>query len=144
MTAVLDHMVGAGGWLWRGVALSVAVAVSALPAHAYDLTVPSGQIVTLDEQLVVPPDNRILYLGFTAPSIGGDYAVTFDRASQDMDQLCEAVGIPEAGRLIGEGLRIDEVVIRLMERLIPYGEVDPDAAQFLNAYDISGGNCVWM
>lgn len=53
MTAVLDHMVGAGGWLWRGVALSVAVAVSALPAHAYDLTVPSGQIVTLDEQLVV-------------------------------------------------------------------------------------------
>ena len=125
-------------------ALSFLLSVLALPAHAYDLAVPSGQIVTLDEQLVVPPENRILYLGFTAPSIGGDYAVTFDRASLDMDQLCEVVGIPEAGRLIGEGMRIDEVVIRLMERLIPYGEVDPDAAQYLNAYDISGGNCVWM
>jgi hypothetical protein len=112
--------------------------------QAYDLTVPSGQIVTLDEQLVVPPGNHILYLGFTAPSIGGDYAVTFDRAILDIDTLCETVGIPEAGKLIGQGILIDELVIRLMERLIPYGEVDAEAAQFLNAYDISGGTCVWL
>lgn len=121
-----------------------AVACLPLATHAYDLTVPSGQIVTLDEQLVVPPDNKILYLGFTAPSIGGDYAVSFDRAAEDMDLLCATVGIPEAGKLIGQGVRIDEVVIRLMERLIPYGEVDQDVAQFLNAYDISGGTCLWM
>ena len=119
-------------------------AVLPLSAHAYDLTVPSGQIITLDEQLVVPPENKILYLGFTAPSIGGDYAVSFDRAAEDMDLLCEVVGIKEAGKLIGDGVRIDEVVIRLMERLIPYGDVDPDVVQYLNAYDVSGGNCVWM
>lgn len=123
---------------------AVALAVLPLSAHAYDLTVPSGQIVTLDEQLVVPPENKILYLGFTAPSIGGDYAVSFDRAAGDMDLLCEVVGIKEAGKLIGQGVRIDEVVIRLMERLIPYGEVDPDVAQYLNAYDVSGGTCLWM
>ncbi len=133
MTAFVHHMLRI-----------VAVACLPLSAHAYDLTVPSGQIVTLDEQLVVPPDNKILYLGFSAPSIGGDYAVSFDRAAEDMDLLCEKVGIPEAGKLIGQGERIDEVVIRLMERLIPYGEVDPDVAQYLNAYDISGGTCLWM
>lgn len=133
MTSLAHHMLAVA-----------AVVCLPLTAHAYDLTVPTGQIVTLDEQLVVPPENKILYLGFTAPSIGGTYAVSFDRASEDMDVLCSRVGIKEAGKLIGEGVRIDEVVIRLMERLIPYGEVNPDVAQYLNAYDISGGTCVWM
>lgn len=113
-------------------------------AQAYDLAVPSGQTVSLEEKLVLPPDDRILYLGFLAPSIGGDYAVSFDRASEDMDVLCERVGIAEAGKLIGQGVRIDEVVVRLMERMVPYGEVDQEAAQYLNAYDISGGTCVWL
>ena len=113
-------------------------------AMAEVVEVPSGQPITLQERLVVPPENRILYLGFLAPALGGDYGVSFERASTDMDVICESVGIREAGRLIGQGVRIDEVVVRLMERAIPYGEVDPDAAQFLNAYDISGGNCVWM
>ncbi len=125
-------------------ALTGVVVAFGAQSHAYDLAVPSGQIVTLDEQLVVPPDDRILYLGFSAPSIGGDYAVSFERASRDMDLLCETIAIPEAGKLIGQGVLIDEVVVRFMERLIPYGEVDPDVAQYLNAYDISGGTCVWL
>ena len=133
MTAFVLHML-------RG----VVVVCLPLMANAYDLTVPSGQIVTLDEQLVVPPENKILYLGFTAPSIGGDYAVTFDRAAEDMDILCEVVGIPEAGKLIGQGIRIEEVVVRLMERLLPYGQIDQEMGQYLNAYDISGGTCQWM
>ncbi len=124
--------------------LSVAWVGLVFPAHAYDLSVPSGQIVALGEQLVVPPDDRILYLGFTAPSIGGDYAVSFERALRDMDVLCETIAVPEAGKLIGQGVRIDEVVVRFMEQLIPYGEVAPDVAQYLNAYDISGGTCVWL
>ena len=127
------------GWVALAVILSWPAS-----ARAEQIAVPSGQPLTLHEQLVIPPENRILYLGFLAPALGGEYGVRFDRASTDMDVICESVGIREAGRLIGEGVRIDEVVVRLMERVIPYGEVDPDAAQFLNAYDISGGTCAWI
>jgi hypothetical protein len=61
-----------------------------------------------------------------------------------MDRLCEIVGIPEAARLIEQGEQIEELVIRLMEQLIPYGEVNPDLIQYLNVYDIRQGTCLWM
>ena len=113
-------------------------------AQAHDLMAPSGQVMTLDEQLVVPPDHNILYLGFTSPLIGLDYNENFDHLSKEMDRLCEIVGIPEAAKLIEQGEQIEELVIRLMEQLIPYGEVNPDLIQYLNVYDIRQGTCLWM
>lgn len=110
---------------------------------AEPIAVPSGQALSLFEKQVIPPENKILYLGFVAPALAGEYGVTFDRASVDMDTICSDLGIGLAGKLIGDGLRIDEIVVRLMERPIAYGEVDETAAQFLNAYDISGGTCEW-
>ena len=119
-------------------------AVAGAAQDAVDpIAVPSGQSVTLFEEQVIAPENKILYLGFVAPALAGEYVVTFDRASVDMDTICTELGIGLAGKLIGEGLRIDEIVVRLMERPIAYGEVDETAAQFLNAYDISGGTCEW-
>jgi len=121
-----------------------AIVLLPLLAQAHDLTAPSGQVITLDEQLVVPPDNNILYLGFTSPLIGLDYNESFDHLAEEMDRLCEIVGIPEVAKLIEQGEWIEELVSRLMEQLIPHGEVNPDLIQYLNIYDIRQGTCLWM
>lgn len=134
-SALCAGAVGAVVSLWGG--------AGAAQGQADLIAVPSGQPVTLFEEQVIAPENKILYLGFVAPALAGEYGVTFDRASVDMDTICTDLGIGLAGKLIGDGLRIDEIVVRLMERPIAYGEVDETAAQFLNAYDISGGTCEW-
>ena len=113
-------------------------------AQAHDLMAPSGQVMTLDEQLVVTPDNNNLYLGFASPLIGLDYNKSVDHLAKEMDRLCEIVGFPKAAKFIEQGERIEELVIRLMEQLIPHGEVNPDLIQYLNIYDIRQGTCLWM
>nr|WP_325249257.1 DUF6497 family protein [Amylibacter sp.] len=134
-TALCASAVAAALSLWGGTAMA--------QDTAEPIAVPSGQPLSLFEKQVIAPENKILYLGFVAPALAGEYGVTFDRASVDMDTICSELGIGLAGKLIGEGMRIDEIVVRLMERPIAYGEVDETAAQFLNAYDISGGTCEW-
>ncbi|MBR9861859.1 MAG: hypothetical protein GYB24_00260 [Rhodobacteraceae bacterium] len=132
------------GALATGLLLVTLLGAAASQQEQTEISVPSGQALSLYEKRVVAPENKILYLGFLAEALGGEYGVTFDRASIDMDTVCEEFGIPLAGELIGDGYRIDEIVVRLMERPIDYGAVDETAAQFLNAYDISGGTCEWF
>ncbi|MEM6620366.1 MAG: DUF6497 family protein [Pseudomonadota bacterium] len=104
------------------------------------LTVPSNQPLEIHETILVEPERDILYIGLVAPMLGGATPVTFDRAIRDIDSLCETLGLPLAAEAGGD---LRELVIRLMERPIDYGTVDPGAAQFSNAYDISDGACQW-
>lgn len=132
------------GVLATGLLLATLLRAANSQQDVTEISVPSGQPLTLYESRIVAPENKILYLAFLAEALGGEYGVTFDRASLDMDKVCAEIGIPMAGKLIGDGTRIDEIVVRLMERPIEYGAVDETAAQFLNAYDISGGTCEWF
>jgi hypothetical protein len=122
---------------------AVIVALCGLGARAQEIQVPSGQPLTLYEQLVIAPERRILYLGMLAPLLGGDTPIRFDRASLDLDAICGLLGLPLAHQATIGGDAIDEVVVRLMERPIDYGTTDLEAAQYVNAYDISSGTCEW-
>lgn len=143
----LRHLTKAAPDLIRGLILGL---VMALPGVAEEpkitllleeeSAVPSNQPLELYEAIIVPPEQTILYVGLVAPMLAGDTPVTFDRAARDMDALCDTLGL----RLAAEAeAKISEVVIRLMDQPITYGETRPDVQQFSNAYDISSGACEW-
>ena len=121
-------------------------AISALVAAAAGLSldVPSGQPLQVHEVRVVEPERQILFIGLVAPHLEGDYAIGYERASVDMDHLCEQVGLPLVAKANDIDTDIAEVVLRLMARPISYGETNPDVAQFISAYDVTAGDCQWF
>ena len=113
----------------------------AMPAQA-EIVVPSGQPLTLYSFEVVPQseNHNLLFAGFLATELAShDYEVTAD----DMDVLCKDVALPEANAQSEQGVFISEVSIRIADKTLEYGEVDPEVAQFMGFYEIVSGECVW-
>ena len=121
----------------RGCVFFIMLAGSAL---AQD--VPSGQPVTLHEVLVDTVNGESwLRFRFLAPQIareGGD--VSYGEAEGDFQELCETVGLPY---LTEYDLAPDLIVIALMDRPVPFGQPDPEATQFIEAFRIVEDGCVW-
>lgn len=104
---------------------------------------PSGQEVALLEVMANVPGNAGLAIRyrFLAPAIareGG--SVSADAAGQDMDWLCQNYALKN---LPATGPVPSEVIISMSDRDLPFGESDPEATQFFNAYSIDGSNCLW-
>lgn len=113
------------------------------PAKTDNLTVPSGQAVTfLGVVMNAPgPDGLTARFRFLAPAIareGG--SVDFDTAAADMLDLCQNYALP---RIASSGPQPSQIVISLSAREVPFGEADPDATQFFEAYRIEDGTCIW-
>ncbi|MEM8577328.1 MAG: DUF6497 family protein [Pseudomonadota bacterium] len=128
---------GATSWV-RGCALLLALAT---PAFA-DIAVPSGQAVTLSEVLVdeVGAQNWVRFR-FLAPQIArGAHALSFEEAGADIDALCAQIAVPYLGEW---DLSPDMVVISLSDRAVPFGQRDPEATQFFEAYRVEDGTCIW-
>lgn len=119
-----------------GMALSLPVTA----AWGYDL--PSGQRVTLKEVIrEVVGDEVWVRFRFLAPEIarkGG--RVTFAMAEFDMLALCETVALP---RLMAEGDKVAVIMISLSDRVLVFGEADPEATQYFEAYRPEGAACIW-
>ena len=108
--------------------------------------VPSGQPLELFQmELVdVQAEGLTLYLGLLAPMLGDEHApIQHHVADQDMEVICADYAIAMAEGNQPEEGSVTDVSIRLMDRPVPYGVVDPDAVQFMGFYDISSGACVW-
>ena len=41
------------------------------------------------------------------------------------------------------GPQPSQIVISLSDRAVPFGEADPEATQFFEAYRVEGGACIW-
>lgn len=139
-----QHILGAGGAGATRLAAAALLAACALAAGAQDLIeVPSGQPVTfhdrfLDENGDMGPVARFR---FVAPQIARDGGtVTFAMAEADMAHLCDAYALPRLPELGGEAVQI---VVTLMDRPVPFGEPDPEATQFFEAYRPVDGRCEW-
>lgn len=139
----IRHAVLAGGarrrW-GRGCVLGLGVLASA--ASAQNLEVPSGQPITLSEVLVddTPGDVWVRFR-FLAPQIAeGGGTVDYNAAAADMDHLCGAFALPYIDSYDLEAVR---VVISLSDRAVAFGESDPEATQFFEAYRPEGGRCIW-
>lgn len=119
----------------------VALMIMTSTAAAQDL--PSGQAVHLDEVLI----DRVgeedwLRFRFLTPDIARDGGtVSYAAAEQDFAVLCETVARPYISE---HALRGDVIVVSLMDRPVPFGQADPDATQFFEAFRIEDGTCVWQ
>lgn len=131
---------GAGRWQQRWVRGCALFMICTTHALAQDL--PSGQPVTLNEVLVDQVnDESWLRFRFLAPRIardGGD--VSHADAGADMIALCETVARPY---VVEYALSPDVVVITLMDRPVPFGQADVEATQFIEAFRIDSGTCIW-
>lgn len=130
-----------------GGALALAAALSAGPAAAQELRlvpVPSGQEVRLIEVFLDPQEGDEglwIRFRFLAPGIAaGPGAVPFEVAAADMEHLCAAFALP---LIAARGLAPDLVVISLSDRPVAFGQTDPAATQYFEAFVIDGEDCLW-
>lgn len=104
--------------------------------------VPSGQVVTLQEALLVEVDARnTLRMRFVAPAIARDGGtIDYDTAGADMEHLCVHVALPYAVQF---ELDPDVIVISLSDRETEFGALSPEATQFFDAFRVEDQTCIW-
>ena len=121
---------------WRVFCAAVCTA-AALQAPAD--TLPDAPHDTLQE--VRPTGDTALVLRYIVANLP---ALGYARTAPWMDTLCTRDGLPALAEIAPP--RPAEIVIVLMDRAIPRGQPDPDATQFIAAYqpDPAQGVCQWL
>lgn len=111
-------------------------------AYADLPVLPSGQEYEVFEEGFLQDEGalRIYYLGVIAPEIALNGAIKFEQANADIDALCETYVLDRATDIEEPA---DEVVIRMMEKAVKYGETNPEVRQYMGFYDVSEGRCAW-
>ncbi len=107
------------------------------------IDVPSGQPVTfLDVVREAPGPEGLTYrFRFIAPSIAREGGtIDSEQALEDMAALCESYALP---RLAALGPQPSQIIISLADRSIPFGQPDPQATQFFEAFRPEGSGCIW-
>jgi len=110
---------------------------------AEEITVPSGQPVTFIDVIhdAPGPDGLTYRFRFLAPEIArAKRKISTDQAADDMTALCNSYAV---GQMSNVGPVPSQIVISLSDRVVPFGEPDPDATQYFQAYHIDNGACVW-
>jgi hypothetical protein len=103
--------------------------------------VPSGQPVSLQDVFWEEGESLLLRVRFTAPQIarnGG--TIDYETAAKDMLYLCEIFVKPQVEQSEDKP---DQIIISLSDVAVPFGEADPDATQFFEAYSIQDDACIW-
>ena len=103
--------------------------------------VPSQQPVELYEVLIDTVGSEDwLRFRFIAPTIGkGDGKRSFADVEADMAHLCATVAQPYMQE---HGLRAEVVAITLLDRPVAFGQVDPEATQYIDVFRVSTGTGV--
>jgi hypothetical protein len=77
---------------------------------------------------------------FVAPEIARDGGtVGHASAARDMVHLCETLAAPYVAE---QKLTPERVVISLSDRWVAFGEQDPEATQFFEAYRLESARCI--
>lgn len=113
------------------------VFIAAAAASAQDLTLPSGQTVTLAD-IIFEEDGALARFRFLAPRIGED--LTFTEVVDDFPWLCEQAILPALA--VAEAAP-ERVVISMADRPVEFGAIAPDATQFFEIFSLSDGVCIW-
>ena len=102
--------------------------------------VPSGQPVHLQEIFWEEGEDLLLRVRFIAPQIartGG--TIDHDTATKDMRHLCEHFVLTQFAE--GEEMPA-QIIVSLSDVEVPFGEADPDATQFFEAYHLDSNSCI--
>ncbi len=108
---------------------------------AATFAVPSGQPVSLQDIFWEEGEPLLLRVRFTAPEIarvGG--TVDYETAAKDMLYLCDSFVKPQIEQSADKP---DQIILSFSDVAVPFGEADPDATQFFEAYSIKDGACMW-
>ncbi|WP_430464824.1 DUF6497 family protein [Tabrizicola sp.] len=107
------------------------------------IVLPSGQSVTLIETLANSqgPQGLVVRFRFLAPEINRDTgSVDFQAAADDIAWLCENYAL---ARVTGTTPMPSQIIISMEDRPVPFGEADPEAVQYFEAFRIEDGVCIW-
>lgn len=112
-------------------------------AHAEVIAVPSGQFIEFKQVIWdAKADIPSVTFRFHAPEISRDNTgVSYDLAAEDIHFLCENFALPH---IIRE--KIEEEVsltISLSQKVIAYGEMNPDITQFFENFVVRNAKCDW-
>ncbi len=113
------------------------------PGDGALIEVPSGQEMTLLDVIwnVPGPEGLATRFRFLAPAIARDGgAVAFDVAQSDMLHLCQEYALP---RVTGSLTLPTQIIISLSDRPVAFGQSNPEATQFFEAYRIEDNACIW-
>jgi hypothetical protein len=116
--------------------LSVLMLAAAPAVAAQDVTVPSGQPLSLLEvRLEEAP--VLARFRFLAPDLD---ARGFEAVADDFAVLCADLALPA---LAASDVTVDKLVISMSAKDVPFGEVAPDVTQFFEVFSIENGDCIW-
>lgn len=107
--------------------------------------VPSGQDIEVYQEGFLEEESaqKVYYLGVVAPEIAKGGAVGFQAANADIDVLCETYALERALAVESGDKPANEVVIKMMDSPLNYGETNQDVRQYMGFYNISRGTCEW-
>ena len=114
----------------------------ALPGDPAAITLPSGQVATVQDVVwnAPGPAGLTLRFRFIAPAIAAEGgSVDFMTASQDMAWLCQTYALP---RVPATGPQPQQIIISLADRELAFGQPAPEATQFFEAYSLKDGLCI--
>lgn len=127
----------------RGCGLTLTLILMATSAATQQaVSVPSGQAVSLNEVLLDDATGETwVRFRFVAPAIARDGgSVDYDVAAGDIEHLCRDMVIPYMSEF---ELAFTHVVISMADRDVPFGEANPNATQFFEAYRLEDADCIW-
>jgi hypothetical protein len=113
------------------------------PGDGLAIKVPSGQEIILQDVIwdVPGPQGMVTRFRFIAPAIARNLgAIDFDAAAADMLHLCQDFALP---KVVGSNLVPSQIIISLSDQEMLFGQSNPDATQFFEAYRIENGACIW-
>lgn len=106
------------------------------------IDVPSGQPVIPIDAIWndAGPAGSAVRFRFLAPEIAPGASIDFDTAAIDIAAICETYALP---RVAGTDPLPDQIIISLSDREVPFGQADPDATQYFEAFSFAGDTCTW-
>ncbi len=82
-----------------------------------------------------------LVLRFLAPEIARDLGkFKYGDVNGDIDHVCESVGLP---LVASTGGGVDQIIVNFLDQPLPRGQSNPAVTQFMGAYRVTEGVCVW-
>ncbi len=104
------------------------------------IALPSGRSVTLIDVIhdAPGPMGLTVRFRFLDPELAA--ARDAEANAADMQALCESFALP---RVADPGPPVQQIIISLHDRVLPFGEAAPEALQVFEAYRIEDGACVW-
>ncbi len=133
----------AGGARFRGRGCILGLVLIATPGWAEQpIETPSGQTVSLSEILLDEnPGELWVRFRFLAPQIArGPDAIGPESAAADMQVLCDEMAAPY---LVDNEIEPARIVVSFSDRVVPFGQPDPDATQFFELFSFQNGACIW-